>query len=90
MSPTGSNNNHPRWSPDGTKIVYHSDEGICIVDTDGNYQNLSVFGSNPSWSPDGTKIIFDGSNEIYIMNSDGSDVKTIPTDVGARQVVWTK
>ena len=90
LSSVGANNTHPRWSPDGTKIVYHSDEGICTVDTDGNFQNLGVFGSNPSWSPDGTKIIYDAVDKIYIVKSDGSPVKTITPPVRARQVVWTE
>jgi Tol biopolymer transport system component len=90
LSPVGYNNTHPRWSPDGTKIVYHSDEGICVVDTDLNYQNLGIYGSNPSWSPDGTKIVYDASNKIYVIKADGTPVKTITPPVGARQVVWTE
>ena len=88
---TGYGNNlHPRWSPDGTKIVYDSDDGICIIDTDGNNQSLGVYGGNPSWSPDGTKIVYDNDYKIYVIKSDGSPVKTITPAVGAMQVVWTE
>jgi Tol biopolymer transport system component len=60
----------PSWSPDGTKIVFHTfrDAGIglqseiYVMNADGSGQtNLSqssdidVF---PTWSPDGTKIAF--------------------------------
>lgn len=90
LTTTGSNNLRPKWSPDGTRIVYQSDEGICITDLNGINQNLEVYGSNPSWSPDGTKIIFDSNDAIYFMNDDGSDVKKIVTPVGARQAVWTE
>ncbi len=89
LTSAGGNNIHPSWSPDGTKIVYHSDEGICTVDLQGVCQNLGRYGSNPSWSPDGKKIIFDSSNEIYVMNADGTNIKKITAAVGARQVVWT-
>ncbi len=88
LTTDGYENMHPRWSPDGTKIVCQSDEGICTVDLQGNKEVLVNYGGNPSWSPDGSMIIFDGDDEIYIMNADGSNVKKIPLSIGARQVVW--
>ncbi|MGD9900905.1 MAG: hypothetical protein AB7T22_17400 [Calditrichaceae bacterium] len=90
LTTIGSSNLCPKWSPDGSNIVYSSDEGISVVNLNGIYSNLVGYGSNPSWSPDGTKIIFDGANDLYIMNSDGSDVKILETTVGARQAVWTE
>ncbi|MEJ2053565.1 MAG: DPP IV N-terminal domain-containing protein [Calditrichaceae bacterium] len=83
------NNSHPRWSPDGAKFVYDSDDGICILDTEGNYQKLGVYGNNPSWSPDGTKIVYDNDYKIYVIKSDGTPVKTITPPVGVMQVAWT-
>jgi len=60
---------NPSWSPDGTKIVYASQESgqanldVWVMDTDGN--NKRKLASNagfdelfPSWSPDGTKIVY--------------------------------
>jgi TolB protein len=90
LTSTGSNNIRPKWSPDGSKIVYQADEGICVVAPGGDYQNLVSYGGNPSWSPDGTKIIFDGDNEIYVMDADGKNVRKIAASMGARQVVWTE
>jgi len=89
LTTAGGNNIRPKWSPDGSKIVYQSDEGICVVTLVGDNQTLVSYGGNPSWSPDGKKIIFDGDNEIYVMDADGKNVKKIITSVGARQVVWT-
>jgi Tol biopolymer transport system component len=75
----------PRFSPDGKKIIYYSDDGlndeIHIIDVDGdNRLNLSSTTGNdnlPRFSPDGSKIVFtsdrDGNREIYTMNSDGTN-----------------
>ena len=74
----------PRWSPDGTKIVFAERFDIFVVNADGtNLVNLT--GQHkpggrdlyPAWSPDGTKIVFQtnrvGNEEVYIMNADGSN-----------------
>jgi Tol biopolymer transport system component len=60
----------PRWSPDGTKIVFVSDrdgagtQRIYVMNADGSNPTLltpNSFGVgdfDPSWSPDGSKIVF--------------------------------
>lgn len=65
----------PDWSPDGTKVVFHSPQGIYIVDVasgsltqvvppDPNY----VANKEPTFSPDGTRIIYthDGVRAVPI------------------------
>ena len=77
---------HPRFSPDGSKIVcyshsYDDDDEIYIIDSDGsNLTNLSNSPGNdgfPQFSPDGRKIVFtsdrDGNREVYIMDTDGGN-----------------
>ena len=80
---------YPNYSPDGTKIVYSSEEDgdsfsdIWVMDADGsNHVQLTdqlpqVY---PIWSPDGQRIIYgsfeDGDEYIYdlwIINSDGTN-----------------
>ena len=91
MNADGSNQRYigvpgfqPKWSPDGTKLIYAANSSgnweiySCNIDGSG-IQRLTNNTSDefgPSWSPDGKKILFtssrDGNSEIYVMNSDGS------------------
>jgi len=69
---------HPSWSPDGTKLVYWGEGGICIMNADGTNQSCLADGLDPEWSPDGTRIAFrrdlPGPNaEVFVMNPDGSE-----------------
>jgi Tol biopolymer transport system component/PKD repeat protein len=71
----------PKWSPDGSKIVFYREGDIYVMNSDGsNQQRLTSTGNEntPSWSPDGTRIVFAkhqefNNLEIYVMNSDGSN-----------------
>jgi Tol biopolymer transport system component len=78
---------HPRWSPDGNKIVFDSmgtedPSAVFEINTDGTNRVRLTTGeaaSNASWSPDGTKLIYDstvngmGNQVIWEMNADGSN-----------------
>ncbi|UCD24896.1 MAG: PD40 domain-containing protein [Gemmatimonadota bacterium] len=78
-----------RYSPDGTKIAYVSDErgniDIYVADGDGsNPMRLTTtvaFENSPAWTPDGQQIVFEsdagGTSQIWIMNVDGSDVRQL-------------
>lgn len=87
----------PKWSPDGTKIVYSShekgnmniyllinpkDEIKKVQLTDWQMEEL-----NPTWSPDGEKIAFytlkkdKNIIDLWVMDSDGKNKKNIATNV---------
>jgi Tol biopolymer transport system component len=94
---------HPRFSPDGSKIVFISDRDyrpeIYVMNADGSDQtrmtNSDSYDIDPVWSPDGDKIAFIsnrlGSFDIFVMNADGSDMQLLTDDSPAIDIapVWS-
>ncbi|HMB40565.1 MAG TPA: hypothetical protein VKM37_01225 [Balneolaceae bacterium] len=88
-----TNNNatdvHPKFSPDGKKIVFLSDRDfqpeIYVMDPDGSNQtrltNSPSYDLDPVWSPDGEKIAFIsnrlGPFDLFVMNADGTDKRVL-------------
>ena len=78
-----SDDRSPSWSPDGTRIAFHSDRDndrdhnieIYVMDTDGsNLQRLTnnlTEDEDPSWSPDGKRIVFSARREGHVENKFG-------------------
>lgn len=76
----------PKWSPDGTKIVFsrHTGTGarqIYVRNADGTgaTQLTTTGGIRPAWSPDGTQIAFGRGGSTWVMDADGGN----QTDLGA-------
>lgn len=94
---------HPRFSPDGEKIVFISDRDyrpeIYVMNKDGSDQkrltNSDSYDIDAVWSPDGKKIAFIsnrlGSFDVFVMNADGSDIKLLTKDSPAIDIapVWS-
>src|SRR5690625_6464055 len=63
LTQTYATNVHPRFSPDGSKIVFISDRDhqpeIYVMNADGSEQtrltNSVYFDLDPVWSPDGSQ-----------------------------------
>ncbi|HUP85757.1 MAG TPA: hypothetical protein VM143_08835 [Acidimicrobiales bacterium] len=80
----------PRWSPDGTKILYStpgpSSGELFLVDADGSHP-VRVAGADGlavrsgAWSPDGTRLAFDLTN--------GDGLWTIRLDDHSRTRIYT-
>jgi serine/threonine-protein kinase len=89
---TGSGGGYPRWSPDGSQVVYHAEQpsrGIDVVTLDGEIRRL-VDGhevglpslSVPEWSPDGRSILFflgtdRGRSALYAVPTAGGPVRPV-------------
>ncbi|MBK8968216.1 MAG: VCBS repeat-containing protein [Lewinellaceae bacterium] len=86
-------NVHPRWAPDGSKILFNcfpetssEPHDVFIVNADGaNRINLTQ-GSLPDgqaddWAPDGKRILISGGKypgiNLYTIRPDGSDLRQL-------------
>jgi Tol biopolymer transport system component len=92
----------PVWSPDGTRILFHSDRAgnfdLYVINPDGSglaqLTTVSQADTFASWSPDGKKIVFqskrDGNKEIYVMNANGSkQTRLTHSDVDNQFPSWS-
>jgi dipeptidyl aminopeptidase/acylaminoacyl peptidase len=90
-----TNQSHPTWSPDGTKIAFsmqgeRGDTEIASMNADGSDVQTLTGGAGwnylPAWSPNGSRIAFvsnrDGNDEIYVMNADGTDQERLTDEPG--------
>jgi len=64
--PKGKRDANPRWSPDGSKILFESSRSgssqLWVIDANGGepkqITNISTGASNGIWSPDGARVAF--------------------------------
>jgi Tol biopolymer transport system component len=87
---------YPQWSPDRSRIAFHSYESgdiggnaeIYVMAADGSdwirlTRNVAS-DKFPNWSPDGGRLVFvsdrDGDFEIYAVRSDGSQARRLTSE----------
>jgi dipeptidyl aminopeptidase/acylaminoacyl peptidase len=92
-----------KWSPDGTRLIYHSIKSdnydVYTCNTAGtNEQQLTSTPDGeitPAWSPDGSQIAVtavgdDFSHQVYVMNSDGTNLRPLTDgETGAAAPRWS-
>jgi Tol biopolymer transport system component len=61
----------PRWSPDGSKIVYMTLFDLKVIDASGANDRIIYTDytskKDPVWSPDGNHIAYAGPDGIYVL-----------------------
>lgn len=74
----------PRWSPDGTRIIFavetNNYKNIFVVNAEGGGVLPLItlhHSTQPAWSPDGTKVTFIALNSLYVANADGTGATQI-------------
>ncbi len=93
----------PRYSPDGSKIVFVSnrtkDDEIWMMNPDGGLQTQLTSSKrddeNPAFSPDGKRIVFaskrTGNYDIWVMDTDGGNIRQLTTDqADETQPFWSE
>lgn len=83
------------WSPDGTRIAFHSNRSgtheIWTMNADGTdpkqVTTLESRSVSPAWSPDGTRIAFTsdrgGNIDVYVLNLADGSVTNLTASAGA-------
>jgi len=90
LTNSGSQDQHPCWSPDGKNVVFTSlrdgNYEIYVMGADGkgplNLTRNAAFDSDPSWSPDGKHILFtsnrqEGGFRLFVMDAEGANVRQL-------------
>ena len=73
----------PRWSPDGTKLLFSRLNEAGIQDIwltpafPGTLRRLVANASSPAWSADGRQIAYSSANVIWGADADGSNARAL-------------
>ena len=85
----------PRWSPDGSRVAFHSDlrgnNDVYVINADGSgLERITDHGgddSDPDWMPDG-RLLFssdrDGDQNIYLLDLETSQLSQLTHYEGGR------
>lgn len=86
LTADGQRNVHPAWSPDSTRVAFHSNRrhGIWVMDVAGGAaRQVAAQGSKPAWSPDGRWIAFQTDEWVVEFVQPGSHLQIVPADGSA-------
>jgi TolB protein len=85
----GVKNAYPRWSRDGTQILFQSNRTgswqIEVMDADGSHRRALTQGPSnnnfPDWSPDNAQVAFvsdrDGNEDVWVMATAGGEARNL-------------
>ncbi len=75
----------PRWSPDGTQILYLRPDGAFVASAMGGTSRMIVNGmlNAAAWSPDGKQLLIARDNALAVVQLDGSGERALGTATDA-------
>jgi Tol biopolymer transport system component len=84
----------PQFRPDGRRIAFGCDRGVCTMNADGSHVRLLArHGGSPAYSPDGRRIVFKGdygeNRGIFVVNADGTHRRQLTRSPSTRTTLWT-
>ena len=94
----------PRWSPDGTRIVYTERQGgygplsstaLWVMNVDGtDRRQLTAYlpgrhDYSPDWSPRGGEIVFSRNGYLTLISDDGAHEHTSPSPFAGERNSWS-
>jgi len=84
----------PRWSPDGSRLVFRSGRGLEIIPTLGGTPRLFVAAPpddwlDATWSSDGRSIAYAVRDSILVQPLDGGVVRRLARLAEAHSCVWS-
>ena len=101
LTSSAGGNRYPKWSPDGSRIVFASTRDgnfeVYVMNADGSGQTRLTTSAtpdyDPAFSPDGTLLAWSaadggGDNQIFTMSSTGGPATQLTFGEGAFQPDW--
>jgi serine/threonine-protein kinase len=75
---------NPRWSPDGTHILFLSNGGVSVAPAIGGSTRVLVAGESgevrsAAWSPDGRQIAFVRRDSLQVLAAESSETRLVMT-----------
>jgi eukaryotic-like serine/threonine-protein kinase len=81
---------YPRWSPDGTRILFVSRTGAYVVPALGGVARKVVdIAATAEWSPDGKEIAYTTEDGVSVRPVDGSTSRTLTEARESHSLAWS-
>jgi len=92
----GGDHRRPRWSPDGTHLLFQAERGLWLVPALGGPPRLAVEPPNDSsavhsaaWSRDGKQIAWVARDTIFTRPLDGDRPRVLASMVVPHSLAWS-